>query len=117
MQHCILVHRTSNGVISSDELLLTYKSIHQDVRAAVDWVHMKVSLQQCCRYSVTRAPESECIQNRRAVDPSKKLTNSCQLTQRVLAWEVASGMHHANTSNCNDELNSLTSVTNSLFSD
>ena len=38
----IPVNRTSNGVISSDELLLTYKSIHQDVRAAVDWVHLKV---------------------------------------------------------------------------
>lgn len=42
----VLVRRTSNGVISSDELLLTYKSIHQDVRAAVDWVHLKVSLLQ-----------------------------------------------------------------------
>ena len=40
----ILVNRTSNGVVSSDDLLLTYKSIHQDVRAAVDWVHLKVSL-------------------------------------------------------------------------
>lgn len=38
--------RTSNGVISSDELLLTYKSIHQDVRAAVDWVHLKGTLKQ-----------------------------------------------------------------------
>lgn len=38
--------RTSNGVVSSDDLLLTYKSIHQDVRAAVDWVHLKGTLKQ-----------------------------------------------------------------------
>lgn len=38
--------RTRNGVLSSDELLLTYKSIHQDVRGAVDWVHDKGTLKQ-----------------------------------------------------------------------
>ncbi|XP_078358922.1 cytosolic purine 5'-nucleotidase-like isoform X2 [Oculina patagonica] len=38
--------RTNSGVISLDELLLTYKSIHQDVRAAVDWVHLKGTLKQ-----------------------------------------------------------------------
>lgn len=38
--------RTRNGVLSFDELLLTYKSIHQDVRAAVDWVHDKGTLKQ-----------------------------------------------------------------------
>lgn len=45
MMDLILVNRTNSGVISSDELLLTYKSIHQDVRAAVDWVHLKVNAQ------------------------------------------------------------------------
>ncbi|XP_027053080.1 cytosolic purine 5'-nucleotidase-like [Pocillopora damicornis] len=44
--NCPGYQRTNHGVISSDQLLLTYKSIHQDIRAAVDWVHLKGTLKQ-----------------------------------------------------------------------
>ncbi|KAK3704759.1 hypothetical protein QZH41_009756 [Actinostola sp. cb2023] len=38
--------RTGIGVESKDLILLTYESIHQDVRAAVDWVHIKGTLKK-----------------------------------------------------------------------
>ena len=37
-----LLLRLEHGVESKDNILITYKSIHQDLRAAVDWVHIKV---------------------------------------------------------------------------
>lgn len=39
---CLFVERTGKGAESKDHILLTYESIHEDVRAAVDWVHIKV---------------------------------------------------------------------------
>ncbi|XP_031562087.1 cytosolic purine 5'-nucleotidase-like isoform X2 [Actinia tenebrosa] len=38
--------RTGKGAESKDHILLTYESIHEDVRAAVDWVHIKGTLKQ-----------------------------------------------------------------------
>ncbi|EDO47687.1 predicted protein [Nematostella vectensis] len=38
--------RIKGGVESNDHVMLTYQSIHQDVRAAVDWVHIKGTLKQ-----------------------------------------------------------------------